>query len=337
MRTRITIFVSALFLGLNLPAPMPAQGQSDEERDFVPGEKAVFYDDFTDMAKGAAPPHWKVRGGAAKLNPAGRLVLTDRLKLYPNIKALPKNFTVEADFVPKEVSGGYVGWVFENQDSTFQWAARFQFDTDEIRVTLNVMDEGLSQLAEGRVKIQYGKLNRFAVWHQDSRIRLYVNDDRAVDVNQVELKPWSRSVLELISDSPVELGTVRIAESAPDISQVLLSTGKYVSHAIQFDTGSDQLRPESMNVIKEIAAALQKQQGLKLCVEGHTDSTGDAAKNLDLSKRRAESVKGALVKLGIGADRLTTQGLGQTKPMASNDTPQGRAENRRVEFLKEAS
>ena len=69
-------------------------------------------------------------------------------------------------------------------------------------------------------------------------------------------------------------------------------------------------------------------------IEGHTDSSGDAAKNLDLSKRRAASVKGALVKLGIGADRLTTDGLGQTKPMAPNETPQGRAENRRVEFVK---
>jgi outer membrane protein OmpA-like peptidoglycan-associated protein len=163
---------------------------------------------------------------------------------------------------------------------------------------------------------------------------MYVNDQRAVDLNQVELKSWSRAVLDFTSDSPVELGTVRIAESAPDISQVLTSTGKYVSHAIQFETGSDQLRPESLNVIKEVATALEKQPALKLRIEGHTDSTGDATRNLDLSKRRADSVKGALVKMGIGADRLTTEGFGQTKPMAPNDTPQGRAENRRVEFVK---
>jgi OmpA-OmpF porin, OOP family len=334
MWNHIRILVSALIFALTLPIPALARAQSDEERDFVPGEKAVFYDDYTDMAKGAAPPHWKVRGGATKLNTAGRLVLADRLTLYPNIKALPKNFTVEAEFIPKDASGGHLGWVFENQDSTFQWNAQFQFDTDEILATLNVNDEGWSKLGEGRVKIQYGKLNRLAVWYQDARIRIYVNDQRAVDVNQVELKPWSRTFLDFTSDSPVELGAVRIAESVPDISQVLLSTGKYVSHAIQFDTGSDQLRSDSMNVIKEVAAALQKQPALKLRIEGHTDSTGDAAKNLDLSKRRAESVKGALVKLGISADRLMTEGFGQTKPMASNDTPQGRAENRRVEFVK---
>ena len=127
---------------------------------------------------------------------------------------------------------------------------------------------------------------------------------------------------------------VRIAESVPDISQVLMSTGKYVSHAIQFDTGRDQLRPESLNVIKELAQALQSQSALKLRIEGHTDSVGDAAKNPDLSKRRAASVKAALAKLGISADRWTTGGFGQTKPLAPNDTPQGRAENRRGEFVK---
>jgi len=332
MRNPIKIFIVALIFALTLP--MSARAQSDEERDFVPGEKVFFYDDYTDMAKGAAPAHWKVRGGAVKLNPAGRLVMVDRLSLYPNIKALPKNFTVETDVVPKDASGGHLGWVFENQDSTFQWTAQFQFDTDEIYVSLNVNDEGWSKLGEGRVKIQYGKLIRLAVWYQDARVRLYVNDQRAVDLNQMEFKPWSRTFLDFISDSPVELGAVRIAESMPDISQVLLSAGKYVSHAIQFDTGSDRLRPESINVIKEVAAALQKQPELKLRIEGHTDSTGDAAGNLDLSKRRAESVKGSLVKLGISADRLTTDGFGQTKPMAPNDTPQGRAENRRVEFVK---
>jgi OOP family OmpA-OmpF porin len=334
MWNQIRIVVSALILTLTLPIPALARTQSDEEQDFVPGEKAIFYDDYTDIVKGGAPPHWKVRGGAVKLNTAGRLVLADRISLYPNIKALPKNFTVEAEFVPKDASGGHLGWVFENLDSTFQWTAQFQFDTDEILATLNINDEGWSKIGEGRVRIQYGKLNRLAVWYQDSRIRLYVNDQRAVDLNQVELKPWSRTYLDFTSDSPVELGAVRIAEAMPDISQVLQSTGKYVSHAIQFDTGSDQLRSDSMNIIKEVAAALEKQPALKLRIEGHTDSTGDAAKNLDLSKRRAESVKGALVKLGISADRLTTEGFGQTRPMAPNETPQGRAENRRVEFVK---
>jgi OOP family OmpA-OmpF porin len=325
----IAFVISALSLAARVPAI-----QSDEERDFVPGEKVVFFDDYTDMAKGAAPPHWKVRQGAAKLTADGRLLLNDRVTLYPNLTKLPKNFTVETDFQPQSASGGAIFWTFENQDSTFQWNVRFQFDPDEILVTVNIVDEGVKAIGEGRVKMAYGKVNKLAIWFQDLRIRAYVNNERAVDVNQVELKPWNRAFLGFGSDSPVQLGAVRIAESMPDVSQVIMSTGKYVSHGIQFDVNSDQLRPESMNIIKEVAGALQKQAALKLRIEGHTDSTGDAAKNLDLSKRRAASVKAALVKLGISADRLATEGFGQSKPISPNDTPQGRAENRRVEFVK---
>lgn len=304
----------------------------------MPGEKTIFYDDFTDMAKGAAPPHWKVRGGVAKLSPEGRLLLKDNGRLYPNLKTLPKNFTVETEMVPTaEVSSGGVNWFFADATDESVWAVGFQFDTGEIFVRL-LSGYGHSDYEghpRGTVKIQYGQPLKLAVWFQDSRVRAYVNGERVIDVNQVEFRPPKVAFAEFsVSDVPTYIVSARIAESTPDISQVIMSTGKYVSHAIQFDTNSDQLRPESMNVIKEVATALQKQAALKLRISGHTDSTGDAAKNLDLSKRRAESVKAALVKFGIDAGRLTTEGLGQGKPLAPNDTPQGRAENRRVEFAK---
>jgi outer membrane protein OmpA-like peptidoglycan-associated protein len=134
---------------------------------------------------------------------------------------------------------------------------------------------------------------------------------------------------------PILITRVRIAESSPDFSKTILSSGRFVTHGIQFDVNSDQLRPESAPVLKMVADALAPNASLKLRIEGHTDSSGDAAKNLDLSKRRAESVKNALVtRYGIAADRLTTEGFGQTKPLSPNDTPQGKANNRRVEFVK---
>lgn len=84
-----------------------------------------------------------------------------------------------------------------------------------------------------------------------------------------------------------------------------------------------------------VADAMAAQPSLKLRIEGHTDSSGDPVKNLELSKRRAESVKNALVsQFKIPAGRLATEGYGQTKPLSPNDTPQGRANNRRVEFAK---
>jgi outer membrane protein OmpA-like peptidoglycan-associated protein len=129
---------------------------------------------------------------------------------------------------------------------------------------------------------------------------------------------------------------VRFAESAPDFGQTIVASGRYVSHGILFDTNSDRLKAESAPAIQAVARALGTNPALKLLIEGHTDSVGNDASNLDLSKRRAEAVKAVLVsQFSVDASRLTTNGLGATKPLDSNDTPQGRAQNRRVEFVKQ--
>jgi outer membrane protein OmpA-like peptidoglycan-associated protein len=117
---------------------------------------------------------------------------------------------------------------------------------------------------------------------------------------------------------------------------VIASTGRYVTHGILFDTDSDRIRPDSAAAIQAIAKALQAGPDLRLLIEGHTDASGNAAHNLELSARRAGAVKAVLVaQFGIDAARLTTAGLGSTKPMGPNDTPQGRAQNRRVELVRQ--
>ena len=88
---------------------------------------------------------------------------------------------------------------------------------------------------------------------------------------------------------------VRIAESAPDFSAVINASGKYVTHGINFDTDSDRLKAESGAVLKQVAAGLARNPNLKLEIDGYTDSVGDAAHNLDLSKRRAQAVQSVLV------------------------------------------
>jgi OOP family OmpA-OmpF porin len=129
---------------------------------------------------------------------------------------------------------------------------------------------------------------------------------------------------------------VRIAESTPDFGQVITSSGRYVTHGIYFDNDRDRLTPESAGVTRLVAAGIEKNPNLKLRIEGHTDSTGKADHNLDLSKRaRRGGEGGAGVAFGIEDARLTTDGLSSTKPIDSNDTPNGRAQNRRVEFVKQ--
>ena len=119
------------------------------------------------------------------------------------------------------------------------------------------------------------------------------------------------------------------------IEQQLQKEGRAKVYGIYFDFGSDQLRAESEPVLAEIAQALRAHPDWKLRIEGHTDSIGGDAYNQNLSSTRAEAVKRALTSgKGIDGNRLSTQGFGDTRPAASNDTLEGRALNRRVELVR---
>ncbi len=108
-----------------------------------------------------------------------------------------------------------------------------------------------------------------------------------------------------------------------------------MTHGILFDTDSAKLKPESAAVLKLVATAFTKNPDLKLEIDGYTDSVGNDAHNLDLSKRRAQAVQSVLVsQFAIDAGRLASNGFGAAKPIDTNDTPGGRANNRRVEFIK---
>jgi outer membrane protein OmpA-like peptidoglycan-associated protein len=116
----------------------------------------------------------------------------------------------------------------------------------------------------------------------------------------------------------------------------LLKKGRWVTQGILFVTGKADVQPESRPVLKEIASTMKKYGDLKILIEGHTDNVGAAASNLSLSDARAAAVKAALVsEFGIDGGRITTKGLGDTKPAAPNTTSVGRAQNRRVEIVKQ--
>jgi outer membrane protein OmpA-like peptidoglycan-associated protein len=122
---------------------------------------------------------------------------------------------------------------------------------------------------------------------------------------------------------------------APDTRNKLLTQGKWVTHGILFDVNSDRIKGESYGALKEIAGVLTENADVKIQIVGHTDSDGDDAANMDLSKRRAASVKAALAgEFKIDPGRMETDGKGESQPVDKNDTPAGKANNRRVEFVK---
>ena len=109
---------------------------------------------------------------------------------------------------------------------------------------------------------------------------------------------------------------------------------KIVTHGINFDIDKANIKPESMGTLNMIVQVMKDNPGIKFEVDGHTDNSGTAAHNLTLSQQRANAVKDELIKLGIDASRLSAKGLGDTKPIADNSSIEGKANNRRVEFVK---
>lgn len=308
---------------------------------FVPGEKTLFYDDFSDQNAGDAPARFKIRGSGVELKAAGdirQLTVSQRGSIFPNVTTLPKNFTFEAEVKAEATNRSLFHVILLSKDRQALVISTTASPKDSMQQSALKLPK-FEDLGRKIFQVNWGEPVKLAFWIQDGRLRTFVNGEKQLDFNQVELPPIDR--VEFAFDfyganQSISLRSVRFAESTPDFSQTIMASGRYITYGILFDTGSDRLKPESAAVIQSIAKGLEANAGLKLLIEGHTDSVGQAAANLDLSKRRAEAVKNVLVsQFKIDAARLTTAGLGATKPIGPNDTPQGRANNRRVELVKQ--
>lgn len=126
---------------------------------------------------------------------------------------------------------------------------------------------------------------------------------------------------------PSTLPSTRVDSEGCAIEQAVVTL-----QGVHFETGSARLTPDSTDILQQAIAALRGQPSMRVEVRGHTDSVGRDEYNLDLSKRRAQSVLEFLVDNGIARDRLAAEGFGEMRPVADNSTPEGRASNRRVEF-----
>ena len=327
------------------PGDQGGTGQPDltvVKAEFIPGDKVVFADDFSDMAGDEAPPHWKVRGGMAELRQGGGIrqltIHGDDVYLTPNLSEVPPNFTLEGDIFFSE-HWEYVYWSFADKKGSDVLSIKARRNYTNLMLDVKAKNgQEFESLAANSLPEDFSQPIKLQVWCQNGRIRVYINNNRVVDANQISLPPMNAPVADVGNANGtayVGFRNIRIAESTPDFGKVIESSGRFVTHGILFDTDSDRIKPESAAVLQSIARGLQASPDLKVEIDGHTDSTGIAQHNMDLSKRRAEAVKTVLVsQFNIDASRLTTAGFGSSKPAAPNTTPEGKAQNRRVEFVR---
>ena len=146
--------------------------------------------------------------------------------------------------------------------------------------------------------------------------------------------PWPDTdgdkVLDKDDKCPTVAGTVA-NNGCPEVSEDTMKKLNDYAKTILFDTGKSSFQKQTLPVLEAMAAILKEYPTAKFALEGHTDSDGKDATNLQLSKDRAAAVKNYLIEKGIASDRLTSEGYGETKPVASNKTKAGKAQNRRVE------
>ena len=133
-------------------------------------------------------------------------------------------------------------------------------------------------------------------------------------------------------DAPLIFTNFRLASGGGmNVIGQKFTEAKIVTHGINFDVDKATLRPESMGTLNQIKRIMTDNPDLKFEVDGYTDNSGSAAHNQTLSQQRADAVMQELIAMGIPASRLSAKGYGGTKPIADNATPEGKANNRRVE------
>jgi len=328
--------------------------------DFVPGEKVIFYDDFSQDAVGDFPALYNTNGSGeivtTNLYPGNWLKYVMRESIWTDkLLTLPDNYTLEFDVVPIQgEEGGMGGWSFRLMkcinakswdggavpgNAGFQYGVEY-FGRAFYRAYNNKLDgQFWDQKGNNEDEKTYQKKDQkyhMSVWVQKTRVRIYQNEVKMFDVPRAIPDPSLKFDRIRFEEGAAMVSNIRIAVGSPDMRNKLMTEGKLVTYGIYFDVNKDVVKPESYGTLKEIAAILNEVPDVKVKIVGHTDADGADAANLDLSKRRAASVKAELAKsFNVNADRLITDGMGESQPVAPNDNPANKALNRRVEFIKQ--
>lgn len=323
--------------------------------DFVPGTEIIFEDDFKNEKNGEFPSRWDmVKGGLIenavfdgvnvvyfkKTNANVPHAITPLLKVS-NTDYLPEEFTIELDCYFGSGPNGKSNYTntdyylflydIKNQKNIMSFSK-------PIRISFNKLDYNLI----GDTYPGISDTKQFTGWRHVSisfnkrALKCYLDDKRLVNIPNCDFNPTGvmLSYHNVSGNNFGVIKNVKIAKGAVPLYDKILSDGKFVTHGIKFDVNKATIKSESMGTINYVYTMMKDNPNLNFSVEGHTDSDGDNSLNQSLSDQRAKAVMNQLISMGIAESRLKYKGWGETKPMSDNNTPEGKANNRRVEFVK---
>lgn len=355
----------------SIPAKTPSM-KSYSKFDFVSGEKVLYYENFEEAAIGDFLEGWNTNSTAEIVRfdelPGKWLSMTKDGYFQPDLVTnMPDNFTLEFDLFNRYVSSNILRYHFIIGKSANPRAdigddlgaeAAFAFSWSPCSGTMSYLvtekdapmgkndDLKSKNLMCSDHEQETPVLARVSLWRQKNRLRIYINEEKVLDVPQAfnstykyNVFKWKASYMNFANgrshDDQFMVANLKYAVGAPDTRNKLITLGKFSTTGILFDVNSDKIKPSSYGTMKEIATVLKENATVKIKIIGHTDSDGDEQANLTLSKNRAAAVKAMLTEeFGIDGERIQTDGKGESMPAEPNTSAQGKANNRRVEFIK---
>lgn len=341
--------------------------------DFVPGDKILIAEDFSQDAVGDFPAKWNTNGSGEVVTADGQqghwLMINKKGRFIPEyITSLPENFTFQFDLICNEKFSFYSNQLHllfltgANDKKAFEYSFISYEKRSGVKLGfhpanagsnggtayINTFEDGEpvinNEVNTNQFDANKGKTKiKVSVWRQKQRVRVYLNEEKVLDLPRAfpAGKTYNTVMYELWSgmhqdDDRYLISNIKLAVGAPDTRNKLITEGKFVTRGILFDVNSDKIKPESYGVLKDIATVLNENPDVKVKIIGHTDADGKDADNLTLSQQRAASVKNALVNdFKVDASRMQTDGKGESQPVDKNDSAVGKANNRRVEFIKQ--
>lgn len=314
--------------------------------DFIPGDKVIFEDAPSPTERnGEFPSRWDLIGGQVEIgNVDGENVIMflDGGEIVPFIENsskdyLPDVFTIEFDYYSPPNGNRFSFYLKDKKNQSRNGEPDQEFEITPNRI--DAPEIGAVNHPDRDYKYsENGCWVHVSVAYTNGKLKVYLDDTRLINIPHYGAKPTGLTLYPYFASATDNktfyAKNIRIAEGGVPYYDRAMQDGKIVVTGIRFDVGKATLKPESMGPINEILYVLKNSPDLKFSIEGHTDTDGNEATNQKLSEDRAKSVMERLIDLGIDKSRLAYKGFGQSKPIDNNSTPEGKAQNRRVEFIK---